>query len=80
MTTARAQESSHDCDVAVNSDTHLKYKFMPRLILRGMMLTRFVRVVNNEQQQTAVKVSSCFLYDKSNEVNLMYVLGMCEKL
>ena len=36
------------------------------------MLTRFVRVLNNEQQQTAVKVSSCFLYDKSNEVNLMY--------
>ena len=33
------------------------------------MLTRFVRVVNNEQQQIAVKVSSSFLYDKSNIVN-----------
>ena len=43
------------------------------------MLTRFVRVVNNEQQQIAVKVSSSFLYDKSNIVNLMYFLDMCEK-
>ena len=43
------------------------------------MLTRFVRAVNNEQQQSAVKVSRCFLYDKSNEVNLMYFLDMCEK-
>ena len=47
---------------------------MPRLILRGMMLTRFVRVVNNKQKKTAVKVSGCFLYDKSNQENLMYFL------
>ena len=44
---------------------------MPRLILRGMMLTRFVRVVNNKQKKAAVKVSGCFLYDKSNQENLM---------
>ena len=39
---------------------------MPCLILRGMMLTHFVRVVNNKQKKSAVKVSGCFLHDKSN--------------
>ena len=52
---------------------------MPRPIPRGMMLTRFVRVVNNKQKKTSVKVSGCFLYEKSNEENLMYFSDMCEK-
>ena len=52
---------------------------MPRLILRGMKLTRFVRVVNNKQKKSAVKVSGCFLYDESNYENLMHFFDMCEK-
>ena len=47
---------------------------MLRLILRGMMLTRFVRVVNNKQKKTAVKV-----FYTINQTKRTVFSDMCEK-
>ena len=67
LTAARAQESSHDCDVAINSDALIQtYLLLAIDLLRSRAFEREVRLYKGEAR--ASESSTCFPCRESHQV------------